>query len=56
MTDIAIYATAFALWAGAVGLALALCGATRCTCPVTFARYMVGERCPRHEETTEMTR
>ena len=50
---IIIYATAFTVWLAVVGLVLTFVSATPCTCPIPFSRWMVGERCPRHEETTE---
>lgn len=43
---------ALAAWAGATALVIAFMRAAGppCSCPVPFARWMVGERCSRHPE------
>ena len=47
-----IYAAAFTLWLALVGLVWAFIAgaAPPCSCPVPFARFMVGERCQQHPD------
>ena len=46
------------LWvaAGAGVLVFLHAAAPPCSCPVAFSQWMIGERCQRHQESTEMAR